>query len=271
MSNEAFTVAVQQRLLLPIGKTWKYCQCDKEIGPFFSHCYRCPVLQVRNPIRNSLHKEMKERFSDILKARINISNQNCRVLEGEPRLENYFERLVPPPDPPDPGPNYFQSTQFDRRGFEGVVKVRADMGVQLTDLNKNLVIDFTFVEPTARTFIGTYNKAGQAAIMGRDNKKKNEYKHWKVDGDYVTNKFKVVAVETFGIVLKEDIVSIFGQFINEKEDRGGVLNLVTQQLSVAVHTMRAMQFKNMQDKQALRDRPYRPLRNIGARDGVIIE
>jgi len=33
----------------------------------------------------------------------------------------------------------------------------------MTDMANDLIIDFTFVEPTARTY-GTYNKAGQAAL-----------------------------------------------------------------------------------------------------------
>jgi len=42
MSNAAFTAAVQHRLLLPIGDSWEFCQCNRDVGQFFSHCYRCP-------------------------------------------------------------------------------------------------------------------------------------------------------------------------------------------------------------------------------------
>ena len=74
----------------------------------------------------------------------------------------------------------------------------------MTDLDNDLIIDFTFVEPTARSH-GAYNKAGQAALKGKEKKLKSEYKHWNVLGDTVTNKFYIVAVETFGIILKDDI------------------------------------------------------------------
>ena len=69
MSNDAFTRSVKARLLLPDGEQWPNCQCNMEVGPLFSHCYRCSVVAVRNPIRNALHKDLKARFSDIVKAR----------------------------------------------------------------------------------------------------------------------------------------------------------------------------------------------------------
>jgi len=40
MSNTTLTLAVQQRLLLPIGRYWTHCGCSSEVGPMFSHCYR---------------------------------------------------------------------------------------------------------------------------------------------------------------------------------------------------------------------------------------
>ena len=51
----------------------------------------------------------------------------------------------------------------------------------------DLIIDFTFVGP--------YNKTGQAALKGKEKKIKIEYKHWNVLGDNVTNQFSIVAVE----------------------------------------------------------------------------
>ena len=58
----------------------------------------------------------------------------------------------------------------------------------MTDLATDLIIDFTFVQLTARTF-GPYNKAGQAALKGKEKKIKIEYKHWNALGDNVTNQF----------------------------------------------------------------------------------
>jgi len=210
MSNSSLTLAVQHRLMLPIGRNFRFCKCGEDVGPFFSHCYRCKVGTVRNQVRNSLHKDIKEKYSDIIKTRITTSNLEHRVLNEEPRLEDYFGRINPLPEQPNQNQNqnYFESSQFDRRGFENNVKVRADLSVQ-NSLNphKNLVIDFTFVEPTAKSYVGTYNRAGQAALKGKENKIRNEYKHWNVSSNNeVTNIFKVIAVETFGVVIKEDII-----------------------------------------------------------------
>ena len=35
-----------------------------------------------------------------------------------------------------------------------------------------------------------------------------EYKHWNVLGDNVANQFSIVAVEAFGIILKENITHV---------------------------------------------------------------
>ena len=264
MSNATLTLAVQQRLLLPVGRDFTHCKCGVGVGPMFSHCNKCKVMSVRNPIRNSLHKLGKDKVAAILKSRIETADMDHKVISEEPRLEEYFDRLNPPPDPPPRGPNYFESSQFDQRGFEGRVKVRADLVVlNRSNPNKNLIIDFTFVEPTAKTYVGTYNKAGQAALIGRQNKILHEYKHWNVSGNTVTNKFKIVAIETFGVAIKDDIISIISPFINQQENPKQVIHLVLQQLSVALHTIRAVQFKNIQMTQVCRGPPQFPARNGG--------
>jgi len=59
-----------------------------------------------------------------------------------------------------------QRSTYDARGYEDGVKIRADLVIQMNDLNKAHVIDFTFVEPTSQTYFHAYNKAGQAALKG---------------------------------------------------------------------------------------------------------
>jgi hypothetical protein len=59
-------------------------------------------------------------------------------------------------------------------------------------------------------------------------------------------------VEAFGIILKKYITHIFRSFINPKENSIQVLSLLTQQLSVAVHTIRAIQFEAIKGVQVLR-------------------
>jgi hypothetical protein len=108
-------------------------------------------------------------------------------------------------------------------------------------MNKNVIIDFTFVEPTAKSF-GVYNKSGQAALKGKENKLNVEYKHWNISGYQVENKFVVIAIETFGIIINNDMKNLFQIFINDKEDKVKVYETVLKQLSVAFHTLRAKQF-----------------------------
>jgi hypothetical protein len=143
-------------------------------------------------------------------------------------------------------------SQYSVRGVENGVKVRADMAIQMTDLNENIVIDFTFVEPTAKLFT-PYNKVGQAALKGKENKIKTEYKDWNISSAQVTNKFLVLAIETFGTIISDDFKNLFSQFIHEREDRTRVLEIVFQQLSVAFHSLRAKQFLYIKNHVALRE------------------
>ena len=68
-------------------------------------------------------------------------------------------------------------------------------------------------------------------------------------------------METFGIILKEDITHTFRSFINPKENSIRVLHLLTQQLSVAVHTIRAIQFEAIKGVQVFEERRIKPTVN----------
>jgi hypothetical protein len=191
---------------------------------------------------------MKEKFSDIIKTRIETANLNRRVINIEPRLEDYFSRKDNPPDP-QPDRQQGNNSQFEPRGFENGLKVRADMSVQMTDLNKHLIIDYTFVEPTSLAYVGTYNKAGQAALRRRNDKLTQEYRHWNVEGNNQgTNKFMIIAFETFGVIIPDDVKGVISQFIHAKENHGSTLTLSMQQLSVAFHTIRSKQFVEIKNK-----------------------
>ena len=77
----------------------------------------------------------------------------------------------------------------------------------------------------------------------------NEYKHWSVErNNQGTNKFTIIAFETFGVIIQDDVKGVISQFIHEKENRGSVLTLAMQQLSVAFHTIRAKQFVDIKCK-----------------------
>ena len=96
-------------------------------------------------------------------------------------------------------------------------------------------------------------KTGQAALKGKEKKIKIEYKHWNVLGDNVANQFYIVTVEAF-----DNIAHIFRSFINPTENSTQVLNLRTQQLSVAVHTIRAIQFEAIKGVQVFEERRTSP-------------
>ena len=174
--------------------------------------------------------------------RIEKSNLSCRVLSGEPRLEDYFNQHHPPteapPAPPDP-----PHSQYDRRGHDNGRKVRADMAIRLQDHITTMVLDFTITDPTSRANIPGYNKVGHAAANAKMVKLRNEYKDWMVSGNnQVTNNFKIIAFETFCVGIPEDIKSVFSHLIHPVEDPIQVMRLVHQQLSVALHVVRAKAF-----------------------------
>ena len=249
MSNAGFINAVQHRLLLRIGQGFEFCACgdDRRHGSFFGHQARCPNMLIRNPIRNNMHKELKLKFADIIKVRIQKAGMNRRVDDVEPILGDYVspKEDPPPPYPPDnPGQNSQRQNQ---------TKTRADMVIHLNDLNHNLLIDFTYVEPTS-AYIGEYNKACQGARKGKSEKLK-EYRNWNLQSNNGTNKIEIIAVETFCLGIPEDLKSVFSKFIHERENRSYVMNLVIQQLSVALHTIRAKQFEFIKGRFALQQRP----------------
>ena len=246
MSNSAFATAVQHRLLVPIGNQWNRCMCTHEVAPFFSHCYKCP--HTRNKVRNALHKELKQSFEDIIKSRIEKANLSCRVLAGEPRLEDYFNPRQPgpevPPDPPDPPDTTL--SQYDRRGHEGGRKVRADMAIRLQDPSEVMVVDFTIADPTSHDHIRGYSKVGHAAKNAKQAKLRNEYKDWMVEiNNQITKNFKIIAFESFGVGVSEDIKSLFSHFIHEEEDPIVVMQQINQQISVALHVLRASAFNRI--------------------------
>jgi hypothetical protein len=193
MSNEAFTVSVQHRLLLPIGKTYTHCKCGSRVGPFFSHCYRCPVMDLRNPIRNALHKELKIKIASIIKHRIGQASLNCTVLEAEPLLRDHYAQRQ--------SQNIQLPVNVDAPEHlinANGVKVRADLAIHHHDENRYRIVDFSFTEPTSTTHL-PYNKVGQAAER-QVGAKLREYQHWDLDSS--EDRLTIFSVETFGIVSK---------------------------------------------------------------------
>jgi hypothetical protein len=136
------------------------------------------------------------------------------------------------------------------------------MGIVLNDLNKTFVVDFNFIEPTT-SIVGAYNKAGQAAHIAKAEKLK-QYKHWEVK-NHPRNHLKILSFETFGIFLADDIKDFFKPLIHQFEDQYKVMSLIYQQLSVAMHTMRAKQFFSIKDRLTVDLRPLQPVLNSQSR------
>jgi len=99
-----------------------------------------------------------------------------------------------------------------------------------------------------------YNKAGQAALKGKEQKIKIEYKHWNVLGNNFTNQFYIVAVKHSVLFLRKTshIFSVHSS---------SPMNLLTQQLSVAIHTIRAIQFEAIKGVQVFEERRIQPTVN----------
>jgi uncharacterized membrane protein YgcG len=207
---------------------------------------------VRNPIRNTLHKELKEKITDILQHRIRQSGLDRKVLEGEPILEDFYERSASAPISAITQSSEDMDTLPNYRNEHGV-KVRADMAVLHRDQNRTILVDFTFTEPTAACN-GPYEQIGSAAIKAVVRKEK-EYRHWDIVNS--ADSLVTFAVETFVVVgkaAKDFLIS----FIDPSENTSLAKQLLYQQLSVALHTMRAKQFNRIKKDFTLDSTPLTP-------------
>jgi hypothetical protein len=257
MSNQAFCNAIQHRLLLPVGGSRSFCKCGEAVGKFLSHCYRCEEPAIKNPIRNNLHKDLKEKISDILRNRISQSDFNLSrsLMSEEPRLEDFYDLVAEPnasPTPQEPNSTDDDDHVHNYRNEHGV-KVRADMGIKHHDQNRTIIVDFTFTEPTS-TSNGAYEEVGSAAKKAVE-RKLREYRRWDTEGS--ADKLVVFAVETFGVVGKE-AQTFLTWYISDNEAQAVVKQLLYQQLSVALHTLRAKQFERIY-KEFTDDRRPDPL------------
>jgi hypothetical protein len=208
-------------------------------------------MDLRNPIRNALHKELKIKIASIIKHRISQANLNCTVLEAEPCLRDHYEQ------------RQTQSTQLSvdvdapeyHLNAEGR-KVRADLAIHHHDENRYRIVDFSFTEPTSSSHL-PYNKVGQAAERQVGNKLR-EYQHWDLDSS--EDSLTIFGVETFGIVSKSAI-TFLESYIGSTENKSRAKPLLQQQLSVALHSLRAQEFLYIQHNSVSIGEPALPLRN----------
>jgi hypothetical protein len=213
MSNAAFQIAVQKRLLLRINGSKKYCLCAQSVGTHLHHAFKCGNMVVRNQIRNTLHKEFKDKLVEILKNQINLTSLPLRIPLAEPMLEDFYD-LKP------------------RSAISNDMKLRADIEVQNFAEQRSHIIDVTFTESTIRLYPNGYNVPGDAAKHGEVEKLK-QYLHWDLQNS--EHKFWVFNVETFG-VLGATAKELLKSFISDNGvNRYEELKLY-QRLSVALHT-----------------------------------
>ncbi len=178
MSNAAFQIAVQKRLLLRINGSKKYCLCAQSVGTHLHHAFKCGNMVVRNQVRNTLHKEFKDKLVEILKNQINLTSLPLRIPLAEPMLEDFYD-LKP------------------RSAISNDMKLRADIEVQNFAEQRSHIIDVTFTESTIRLYPNGYNVPGDAAKHGEVEKLK-QYLHWDLQNS--EHKFWVFNVETFGVL-----------------------------------------------------------------------
>jgi hypothetical protein len=254
MSNDAFSIAVQHRLLMPIGESRQYCLCGDKVGSFLSHVARCPTMRIRNQVRNTMHKELKWKIADIMNQRIKDGGLDRRVLgPSEPNLIDYFERHANAPPMP-----IIDNNSQEYYSQEAHAKVRGDMAVQHVGENKTMVIDFTFTESTIpQAGGGGYVKVGQAAEVAVP-KKLHQYNDWDITNS--SNSLVIFGVETFGVV-SNSTMDYLNSFIGEEEDRGAARLIINQQLSVALHTIRAKAFTKIKDNLTMDQPPTIRMQN----------
>ena len=90
MENDQFQRALQFRLLLDMRRDMKFCECGARLGPLLHHGYCCPLLSVRNKIRNSAHRSLAFGFRKMFADFINAKQLNSTILKSEPHLKDYF-------------------------------------------------------------------------------------------------------------------------------------------------------------------------------------
>jgi len=149
------------------------------------------------------------------------------------------------PSPPFPTDNPSQSSQRQNQ-----TKTRADMVIHLNDLNHNLLIDFTNVEPTS-AYIAERNKACQG-VRKRKTEKLKEYRNWNLQSNNGTKKWNYCfwnfllgipedlkwtmlikrffqpkyVINTLIKLTKYRILTSFQQFIHERENRSHIMLLI---------------------------------------------
>jgi hypothetical protein len=246
MSDSSFCVAIQHRLLLPVRGDKRYCVCSEPVGPFLGHAYHCHIAAVRSRIRPNLHSYLKMSLVGIFKHYVNTQKLNDNVMfeNNEPKLIKYYDVK--------PGVNTMSSVTDEQS--TGALKVRADIAITVIDVGKTFILDVTYADPHAESHQNLI-KPGEAADAYAKTKLK-EYDDWDLTKSSAP--FYIFAAETT-CILGSSAIQFVKDFV--KELHGDPLHVVQliQQISVALHTARAIAFDITSKELTTVNRPEVPL------------
>ena len=167
----------------------KFCECGAALGPLLHHGYCCPLLSVRNKIRNSAHRSLAFGFRKIFADFINAKQLNSTILKSEPHLKDYF-------------------VLKDERINLQTVKTRGDI-TWSNDVN-SIIFDVSTTESTA-SHNYTVGSAGSIYLK----KKMYQYIHWDVNAN--GNKLEMLITETF-CTIPQETTDLLTDLVKEKTE-----------------------------------------------------
>jgi hypothetical protein len=245
MSNAAFEVAMQQRLLLHINGTKKFCMCGCPVGNLLHHAFHCNVVGIRSQVRTRIHAGFKRELINILKHQFNLMGSSNVIPPGEPNLADFFALK-------------------QHANQRGEFKNRGDIDIHDFRQGRSLIVDLTFTESTIKLQPDGYNNPGDAAKHG-ELLKLAQYQQWDLRS--TNNEFFVFNVETFA-VLGTTAVELLKRFISDDPiNRVNELKIF-QRVSVALHTVIAGALLHIRRHLTLEDPPPNEYVNF-ARNSII--
>jgi hypothetical protein len=240
MTDAAFIQSMMHRLLIPVRGNREYCLCGEKCGDFLSHSFKCPQITVRNKIRNPVHRLFKERLSEIVGYWNKECSRRLQVSTTEPKITDHFPLLN------------------DRPVSNDIADRRGDILITRLDTGEDIILDVTSVEPTRTVATNTpYIVAGDAAKL-RHTEKMNSYTS-AYNLDQPNKKFQVVAFET-SCVLHPEVPEFLKNLLLDPQhpNYSFHLNQLYQQISMAMHTIRAQAINTTLEQCTLNNPPEQP-------------
>jgi hypothetical protein len=235
MSNEAFRISFQKRLLLNVMGNKSYCACGDEIDILGNHFLCCPTIRIRNKVRNPMHAKLCKAMRNIIRSE--GKDADYIVEQREPLMREFFRVLEEVPT--QINEDYFDEQQelgvdiIERRNAQHMnVARRADIEVVNTNINKTTLIDATWACPNA-TYVGNYTM-GKAAQLAETRIAAAYNKYFDVKSN-LDCEILFFAVETTG-VLGSQAIKFLKQMVDKNEDYSHRISRIYQMVSVACTT-----------------------------------